>query len=124
MATRHEKVVLELDDRFTTRMAKAAATAALMERELDGLDGAGRRSSKATDDFGRSVDRSRASIDQYSGRLTLLAQAAAALGPALLPVGAVGIPAVTGLAAQFGFAALAVAQPSSPSKGSVMRSRR
>jgi hypothetical protein len=43
-------------------------------------------------------------IDRLSGRLGLLVDVAATLGPSLIPIGAVGIPAVTGLASSLGFA--------------------
>ena len=39
MVTRHERVILELEDRFSTRMARAAAATALMNRNLRDLDG-------------------------------------------------------------------------------------
>lgn len=86
-------------------MARNAASVALLNRELDTLDG---RSVKASTSTGslerqivqttRSIDDGGNSIDKYSGRLSLLAQAAAVLGPALIPIGAVGVPAITGLA--------------------------
>ncbi|WP_109507360.1 hypothetical protein [Nocardioides speluncae] len=38
------------------------------------------------------------SLDRYSGRLKLLAKILGTIGPGLIPIGAVGIPAVTGLA--------------------------
>ncbi len=37
MATRRERVVLELEDNFTSDMARAAAATALLRRELDQL---------------------------------------------------------------------------------------
>lgn len=53
----------------------------------------------------RSADKEGgASIDRLSGRLKVLADLAAILGPAFAPIGAVAVPAVTGLAAQIGFA--------------------
>lgn len=53
----------------------------------------------------RSADRvGGASIDRLSGRVKILLDLLAIVGPAAVPIGAVAIPAVTGLAAQFGFA--------------------
>ena len=46
----------------------------------------------------RDLDRGGNALDSYSGRVSLLAQAGAVLGPALLPIGAVAVPALTGLA--------------------------
>ncbi|AIY17787.1 hypothetical protein GUY44_07165 [Pimelobacter simplex] len=46
--------------------------------------------------------RGRASIDQYSGRLRVLLELLATLGPGLLPFGAGGIVGLTGLAGLFG----------------------
>lgn len=108
MAVRREKVILELEDQFTTPMAKAAAAAALLNRELDTLSGAAVKQSRDVDGLSRSVDRGGRSIDRYSGRLALLAQTAAAIGPALIPIGAAGIPAVAGLTAGLGALAGAV----------------
>lgn len=52
----------------------------------------------------RDTDRS---INQLTGRLSLMADAVAILGPGLVPIGAVAVPAVTGLANQLGVAAIA-----------------
>ncbi|WP_203231335.1 hypothetical protein [Nocardioides caldifontis] len=95
-------------------MAKAAAAAALLNRELSSLSGQSVRVARSTqniardtDTIARSANTADRSINQLTGRLRFMAQAAAALGPGLLPIGAVGIPAVTGLANQLGVAALA-----------------
>lgn len=120
VATRREKVVLELQDDFTTGMAKAAAAAALLHKELEGLDGSGRRSSTSIDrtsrstrtlgkdveDTGRKVDRAEKSIDKFSGRLRVFGDIAAILAPTIAPIGALAIPAISGLASEFGFAAV------------------
>lgn len=56
----------------------------------------------------KSADREGGkSIDRISGRLKVMADLAAILGPAFVPVGAVAVPAVAGLAAQLGFATTA-----------------
>jgi hypothetical protein len=115
VATRKETVQLILDDRFTAGMAKAATAAALLNRELDALNGAGggRRTEMTVRNIGnevavvsRKAREGSASIDQFSGRLSLLARTAAVLGPALAPIGTVGVAAVAGLANQFGVAAI------------------
>lgn len=54
---------------------------------------------------GNSADRSRNKLDTFSGRAGILLQLLAGFGPSLIPIGAVGIPAVAGLAGQLGFAA-------------------
>lgn len=114
MAVRRESVVLSLDDRFSSGMAIAAARTEMLRRELDKLDGSGVRGSRGVDKVTRSTEvmgasaaKQRNTIDQFSGRLQLLGRVGATLGPALIPVGAVAIPAMAGLAAQFGFAGIA-----------------
>ena len=119
MATRREKVILELEDNFSREMMQAATATALVKRELNSLSGTSVQTSRDSDRLSRSVakvgdeaektsgklrDGSR-DIDRYSGRLRLLTEAAVVLGPALIPLGAAGIPAVAGLAAGFGVAA-------------------
>lgn len=53
----------------------------------------------------RSADKvGGASIDRLSGRVKILADLLAILGPAAAPIGALAVPAVAGLAAQLGFA--------------------
>ena len=98
MATRRERVVLELQDNFTSNVMKAAAATALLKREMDGLNGRGAKVARDLDKADGSVTRLAADvkrsgndIDHYSGRLRLLSEAAVMLGPALIPVaGAVG----------------------------------
>ena len=112
MAVRRESVRLELDDQFTSQMARAAAATALLRNELDGLNGAGRRvntSSTTTNinNVARSADASGQSINQLTGRLGLLADAFLTLGPGLVPIGAVGVQAIGGLAAAATSAAVA-----------------
>lgn len=115
MAVRRESVRLSLEDAgFTTGMARAAAAAGMLDRALSDLDGSGSRlrgslsgSSGDIDRLSSSAVRGGADIDRYSGRLRLLAEAAALLGPGLVPVAAVGVPAVTGLANQLAAAGMA-----------------
>lgn len=114
MAVRRESVRLELQDAgFSTGMARAAAATGLLEGRLDSLSGKAietdrslRVTSDGVDDVGGSSRKAGPDIDRFSGRLRLLADTALVLGPALVPVGAVGVPAVAGLASQLGFATL------------------
>lgn len=159
MADRRERVILELVDKgFASGIAEDAAAVALLDKELDGLDGSHtevaqstQRTTKATkaysleaaladertkrlraslrdqakalldgadnwDVYGQSADRNtdtleRAGneIDRFSGRLALMGKAAAAFGPALIPLGGVGVAGVAALASQLGFAAVGAA---------------
>jgi hypothetical protein len=59
------------------------------------------------DDMGRRLNRSGFEVDRMSGRIRLIVDALTLVGPALVPIGAVAVPAIAGLAAQLGFAALA-----------------
>jgi hypothetical protein len=116
VTVREEAVRLSLEDSgFSTGIAKDAAAVALLKRELDGLPGSASKSSQSTrtaskdfDNLGRSAENGSRSIDKFSGRLGLLISAATALGPALVPIGAVGIPAIAGLASEVGFLAIGV----------------
>lgn len=84
MGDRREKVVLDLDKRPYERGLAAA-----------GAD---------TEAFARKASKD---IDRFSGRLGLAVNAITAIGPGLIPIGAVGVPAVAGLTQELGFAALA-----------------
>jgi hypothetical protein len=114
MGTRHERVVLELEDHgFSTKMVRNAAATALLDKTLDNLDGTAVRTtrnmpatSREVETLGRSAARSDSSINQLTGRLRLMADTAAVLGPSLVPISAVAVPALTGLASQVGVAAL------------------
>lgn len=120
MAVRREAVRLELEDAgFTTGMAKAAAATALLDKNLHSLSGSAVGTNRDLDatrksvkGVGDEVDKTSVStrqgakdIDRYGGRLRLLTEAAVTLGPALVPIGAAGIPAIAGLAAGLGAAA-------------------
>ena len=114
MATRRERVVLELDDQFTAGMARAAAAAKMFDRQVSTTSARtgslSRSMTKAEGDTNKltaTISRSGRELDTYSGRLGLLAASIGAVGPAAVPITAVAIPAVTGLAQQLGFAALA-----------------
>lgn len=114
MATRRERVILELEDNFTSGMARAAASAALLNRELDSLSRDSVRTQRSftniersSTGFGRSTERTGSQIDRLSGRLRVLTDVATVLTPALSPIGGVIVPAISGLASQLGFAAVA-----------------
>lgn len=114
MATRHERVVLTLEDNFTTSAAKAAAATALINRELKSLSGAAagthrplRATADDVDKVSSASARGQRDLDRFSGRLTILRDLALTIGPALAPIGAVAVPAVAGLAAQLGAATAA-----------------
>lgn len=126
MVERTERVVLELVDRFSGPMARAAAATETTSRALHDLDGSSTSAARSQDNLNRSTTRTTqtlrrssadvdrvsssfrrggADIDSYSGRLGLLATAAVSLGPALVPIAASALPAVSGLAAGLGAAA-------------------
>lgn len=114
MGVRREAVRLELQDAgFTSGMARDAAAVALLKRELNDLDGTSVRiqrtmpaTTRQVGTLGRESGKAGADIDKLSGRMRILADLALALGPALIPVAAVGVPAISGLASQLGFAAI------------------
>lgn len=118
MATRRERVILDLEDRFTSPMLRAAAAAKTLDKSLNDLDGSTVRTDRDMDRLGSSsgslskaATQSRTvskEVDRMSGRMRLLADAALLLGPALVPIGAVAVPAMIGLAAQAGAAAVGV----------------
>lgn len=114
MATRRERVLLELEDRFTAPMAKAAAATALLDRQLDSLSGRAVRTHRTLPaaerdvaSLGRTSERAGRQIDRLSGRMQIFAEIAAMLGPALVPLGGATIPVLAGLTNQLGFAAIA-----------------
>lgn len=90
--------------RAVSRLEKNTANlSATTSRSLAGQASLGREIEKT----GTSAGRAERSIDKYSGRLGLLLNVAAGIGPAFVPIGAVVVPAVAGLASQLGFAAAA-----------------
>jgi hypothetical protein len=107
VGVRNERVVLSLQDAgFSTGMATAAANAALLDRNLDRLDGTSvdfdqslRRTSKTVDKSGAAFRKNALDIDSFSGRLGLATRAVAAFGPALVPLTAQAAPAIAGLSA-------------------------
>lgn len=114
LAVRRESVVLDLEGNFTRKTAEAAVAADLLDRKVKGLGGSSTSTGRDLDNLGSSTNKSgnaftksSAEIDKYSGRMRVLVDTALILGPALEPIGALAVPAVAGLAAQFGAAALA-----------------
>jgi len=109
IATRHEKVVLDLEDRFTAGMLRASAAASLLDKNLGGLDRSTVRAEKSTTRMGDSSGRSFNKIEQNAKRAerssSLLVDSIAMLAPAVVPLSAAAVPAIAGLTSQLGFAA-------------------
>jgi hypothetical protein len=113
VAVRRESVVLDLDDRLTPGLIRAAAAAGVLDRELNKLDGQSTRTSRglaSTEAEVKNLDRtaggSTKTIDRYSGRIGLLGDALLTLGPAAVTVGATAVPVVAALSSELGFAAV------------------
>ncbi|MCM0622851.1 hypothetical protein, partial [Nocardioides bruguierae] len=64
MAVRRESVLLELEDHFTTGMAKAAAATAALNRNLHDLDGTSTSTSGSVADLDRSISESSVSTER------------------------------------------------------------
>ena len=107
MAVRREKVILEVEDHATNPLLRSAAAAKTLDKSLNDLDRSSVRGSVGMDRISHSAVRADRDINKLTGRLRLFADVAAVLGPTLVPIGAVAIPMLTGLAAQFGAAAVA-----------------
>lgn len=95
-------------------MARDAAAAALLEDRLNRLNGTLTDSNQSFRNLGDGLNvthnqmrQGGNSLNQYTGRLRLLGEAVAVLGPGAVAIGAVAVPAVTGLASSLGFAAVA-----------------
>ncbi len=112
MATRRERVIVSLDDDFSGPMTRCVGATALLNAELDRLSGQAVMSSR----FARTVERDMdgvatsakkadSSINQLSGRLSLLGRFLAVFGPGAVPVGAVAVAGIAGIATQLGLAA-------------------
>ncbi|WP_297625657.1 hypothetical protein [Nocardioides sp.] len=105
---------LSLEDDFTPGMARAAAATALLNRELNSLSGSSVKADRSSQMFvrdlqtiSREANGTGASINQLTGRIRVLGEVAAVLGPALVPLGGVAVAGVAGLANQMGVAAIA-----------------
>lgn len=112
MATRRERVVLDVESNLAQVMVRDAAAAKLLARELNSLSGQAVRSSKDLDKPAESatkLDRNASSagqgINQFTGRLRALSEAALILGPTIAPLGAATIPLLTGALVGLGAAA-------------------
>lgn len=81
-------------------MAGMAANVSLFRKNIDGADGSIVKFDRHTQDVGRNIDK-------LSGRLGLLVDVAATLGPALIPTAAAAVPLLAGLSNQLGFVAIA-----------------
>lgn len=113
MGTRRERVVLELQDDMSPGVIRAAAAFALLDKQIDSLSKQSVQTAKTTrvisnelDGMGRSARGADRDIDKLSGRLRILGDILAVVGPSAAPIGAIAIPAVTGLASMLGFAAV------------------
>lgn len=114
MAVRNEAVRLTLDDAgYSTGMVKAAVATSTLEAALKSLDGTHVRTSvnvrentKQVDEFGKALRKSNTDIDKFSGRVRIALDAFAMLGPGLVPIATIGVPALAGLASQLGIVAL------------------
>jgi hypothetical protein len=112
MATRRERVVLDLEDNFSAGVVRAAAATQLLDKSLDHLSGSSvtsardlDRQSKSVDRVGNSSRRAAPEVDHMSGRLRIFADAALTLGPAVIRLGAGALPALTASLAGLGAAA-------------------
>ena len=114
IGTRRERVVLDLESNLPEGMLRGAGATQVLRMELDRLSGASVKSSRVTQATSRDMDKMSTSagkadksINQLTGRLRLFADAAAVLGPALVPLGGVAVAGIAGLSSQMGFAAIA-----------------
>lgn len=87
-------------ERLSGASVRSSRVTQSTSRDLDGV-------AKSADNAAKSVDRADSSINQLTGRLRLLSEVAAILGPSLTPIGGVGIAGLAGLANQMGIAAIA-----------------
>jgi hypothetical protein len=114
VATRRERVILDLEDNLSPGLARAAVTSRVLKGELNDLGRDSTRAGRALDDVGdgakrtgRNTNSAARDIDRFSGRLRLLLDTALILGPTLAPIGAGLVPLLTGGAAALGVTAAA-----------------
>lgn len=108
------------DDAFSridTRVAKVNKGFSDLDRQVQAHTKSVRTLGTDVDRLGTSMGRTGSAIDRTSGRLGLLAKGLAAVGPAALPIGAVGAAAVAGLASQLGFATVGMGTLVAASQG-------
>ena len=89
MATRRERVVLELEDNFTAGAARAAAATAVLKRELDGLNGSSsgldktaasaKTVGKEIDGAGKSTERTTKKVKEFTLETAIAAERTARL---------------------------------------------
>ncbi|WP_370290237.1 hypothetical protein [Nocardioides sp.] len=115
MAVRRESVLVNAEGNFQRKMLENAASAEAFRVALQRLDGTTADAGQSMTSTERDVDRmgttsrrTSAEVDRLSGRMRILADAAAIVGPSLVPIGGVATAAVAGLASQIGFATLGV----------------
>jgi hypothetical protein len=108
------RVTENMANRMERGVTKANASVTTLDKSTGGLVKSASQAEVAQSKLGREIEKSgtsagraERSIDKYSGRLRVLTNVAAGLGPAFVPIGAVAVPAVAGLASELGFAAAA-----------------
>lgn len=93
-------------DGMSTRIDKNTDSLGAMNTELGrSSSGLGALADVHLAKTSRAADRADSSINQLTGRLRVMGEVGAIVGPGLIPIGALAVPAVTGLASSFGFAA-------------------
>lgn len=102
MAVRREQVIADLQDNVTPGLARMAVAAGVADRAIKSMGGTSVSTGRDLDKTATGVDKVSTSsrrggpdIDKFSGRLRTMADAAAVLGPALIPLGASAIPVLT-----------------------------
>lgn len=111
-ATLSDRVAKSMD-RIGDATRKAAPAQRRLVADVDALEDSTSRAAVAQNRLRSDIDGVRSSarragpeIDRLSGRLRLWTDLALTIGPSVAPIGAVAVPALTGLASQLGFAAL------------------
>lgn len=98
IAVRNESVRLTLDDQFTSGMAKAAAAAALLKKNLDGLDGTTSKTTSSTEELGESTSKTTKKTQEYSLEIAIAEEKSARLRKALRDQARASLDAADGLA--------------------------
>lgn len=113
MAVRRERVIVEADDRYTGPLTRMAASTGAFrmamadaEKQSKPFQRAVKQNAKETNAFTREAAKAGSEIDRLSGRMRIMLEMGVLIGPAFLPVGAIAVPAVMGLANAMGAAAL------------------
>lgn len=94
-----------LEGNLTRLESKLDGVAKVEDRIQTSVSAANRKISEQRTELGRTEQATRRAsnqLDSYSGRTGILLKLLAGFGPALLPISAVGIPAIAGLTAQLG----------------------